>query len=198
MKHMIKFWSLLGIASAFVTTTAFPQMNVISIDENGNGFFNGAAIPGGLIAADPSGGVAGPVLLYNIPGAPLTIGDVLLNETAAGTTNLSDVVRIWTNNQVIFYSDRETGAGGDADLADISGLPAQLLANRVTIFETGVEGNNGAVYTPLIGQPGSDNNPLGQGPQYQIISDVPEPGSALLASLGGGLLLLLRWRRQRR
>ena len=196
MKHLIKLWKVLGLAAAFAATTALPQVNTISIDENGHGFLNGAAIPGGLVPVDPSGGVAGQVLVYTLPlPFQVMIGDLLLSET--GNTNLSDVVRFWQNNQVIFYSEREAGSG-DPDLADISGLPAQLLTNRFSLFETGVEGNNGVSYLALIGQPGFDSNPLGQGPQYQIISDVPEPGSFLLSSLGGGLLLLLRWRRQAR
>jgi len=194
MKHLMKLHGIVGIASALVTTTVLAQ-NVISIDENGNGFFNGAAIPGVLSPVDPSGGTAGPVLIYTLPaaGGALTIGDAVLLEPPVGQTNISDVVRFWEQNQIIFYSDRETTAP-DNDPADRAGLPSSLLANNVVMAETGVEGNNGASYLALPGQPGWDGNPLGT--QYRIISDVPEPGSALLSILGGGLFLLLRCRRQ--
>jgi hypothetical protein len=188
MKPFIKSWKILAIASTFAATTALAQTNTISIDETGKGFYNGLAIPGVLLAADPSGGVVGPVLVYTLPGAPLTIGDVVLLETAAGgNTNGSDVIRFWEFNQVIFYSDREPG-DPNPDLADISGLPAQLLANRVTLTESGVEGNNGASYFASPGLPGASAPPGFN--QYQFISDIPEPGSVLLSSLGGGLLLL--------
>jgi hypothetical protein len=127
----------------------------------------------------------------------LTIGDVLLAESISpGVTNVSDIVRFWTNNMVIFYSDQETAGSGDNDLADASGLPQQYLGNPLLVFETGTEGNNGAPYHANPGQPGWDGNPAGT--QYQFISDVPEPGSGLLTIVGGGLLLLLRRRRQAR
>src|SRR2546428_12610828 len=103
MKQLIKSSRILTVVAAFAATTAFAQTNTISIDETGKGFYNGVAIPGVLLAADPSGGVAGPVLVYTVPGAPLTIGDVVLLETAAGgNTNGSDVIRFWEFNQVIF------------------------------------------------------------------------------------------------
>ena len=192
MKHLMKLGTLLAIAST-LAATALAQ-TTFSFDENGNGFFSGVAVPGVLSPVDPSGGVAGPVLIYTLPAVvpPVTIGDAILLENAANT-NISDVIRFWDQNRVIFYSDPEAGSG-DADLADISGLPAQLLSNRVLIAETGVEGNNGANYTPLPGQPGGSTVAM----NYQIISDVPEPGSVLLSTLGGGLFLLLRHRRQAR
>ena len=197
MKQLMKLGSLVAVASAFVTTTVFAQTNTFSFDENGNGTFNGLVVPGGLVAADPSGGVAGPVLIYTLPAVvpQLTIGDVVLLETI-NPTNISDVIRFWEFNQVIFYSDRETGSSGDSDPADMSGLPSFLLANQAVMPEVGVEGNNGANYHALPGQPGWDGSPLGT--QFKLISDVPEPGSIALSTLGGGLLLLVRWRRQAR
>lgn len=176
-----------------LTTTSALALNTITLDENGNGTYNGVAIIGALVAADPSGGVAGPVLLYNIPGPALQVGDVLIRETT-NSTPLSDVVRFWTNNQVIFYSDREAG-GGDNDLADISGLPTQFLTPNQTLFEAGTEGNNGNFYLPSSAvAPGWDGNPAGT--QYHFISDVPEPCASLLIGLSSGLFLLWRERRQ--
>jgi len=192
MKQLIKSFRILTVVAAFAATTALAQTNFISIDETGKGFYNGAAIPGVLLAADPSGGVAGPVLVYTLPGAPLTIGDVVLLETAAGgNTNGSDVIRFWEFNQVIFYSENEAG-DPNPDPADISGLPAQLLSNRITLLESGVEGNNGASYFASPGFPGA-NSPPGFN-QYQFISDVPEPASCMLLGLGAFAALI--WRRQ--
>ena len=192
MKKVAKVLTVLCFVSALAATNVLAQVHTITLDENGKGFYDGVAIAGGLVAADPSGGVAGSVLLYTIPGPALTIGDVLLSETTAGGP-ASDVVRFWEFNQVIFYSERDTAGSGDSDLADTSGLPAQFLSNNVLLFESGPEGQNGATYLAGPGNPGWDQNP--NGTQYQFISDVPEPGSLLLASLGGGLLLVLRARR---
>jgi len=144
------------------------------------------------VAADPSGGVAGPVLLYHIPGPALQVGDLLLRETT-NSTPLSDVVRFWTNNQVIFYSDREAGGSGDNDLADTSGLPTQFQTPNQVLFEQGPEGNNGAAYLASSAvAPGWDGNPSGT--QYHFISDVPEPSASLLIGLSSGLFLL--WTRR--
>ena len=196
MKQLIKSCRILTVVSALAATTALAQINTFSFDENGNGFFNGVVLPGALLPIDPSGGVAGPVLVYTLPAVlpTLTIGDLLLSESVAGNTNLSDVVRFWEQHQVIFYSDREAG-NPNPDLAD-SGLPAILLSNQAFVLETGNEGANGASYLALPGMPGWDGGP--NGTQFRIISDIPEPGSVLLTSLGGGLLLFLRWRRQAR
>src|SRR5438477_9171710 len=108
MKRLITPWRIFGMAFALTTTTVVAaQINTITLDENGNGTYDGVPFLGALVAADPSGGVAGPVLLYQIPGPALQVGDVLIRETT--NTPLSDVVRFWTNNQVIFYSDQEAG-----------------------------------------------------------------------------------------
>src|SRR5262252_1086191 len=164
MKPLMKLWNILAIASAFAGPASLAQEFVtFSLDENGHGIRNAETVStftGGLVPVDPSGGVAGPVLLYQLPGLDhMRSGDVLLTEIVDGHTNISDVIRFWSNNVAIFYSDSEPGSG-DTDLADVSGLPAQLLTNRVTLLETGVEGNNGASYFPSRGQPGSDDSPL--------------------------------------
>src|SRR5215470_15988143 len=116
MKHLMKLWNILAIASAFAGTGSLAQEFItFSLDENGHGIRNGLAFTGGLVPVDPSGGVAGPVLLYQLTGLDhMRTGDVLLTEIVDGHTNISDVIRFWSNNVAIFYSDSEAG-GGDAD-----------------------------------------------------------------------------------
>ena len=80
----------------------------------------------------------------------------------------------------------------DSGLAD-TGLPPQLI-NPVFIPEVGPEGNNGAIYTPAPGAPGSI---AGAVITYNIISDspVPEPNTLALAVLGAGLFAITLRRR---
>src|SRR2546422_7834321 len=76
MKKLAKIMTVLCLGSPLTATSVLAQLitNTIVLDENGTGFYNGVKITGGL-AADPSGGVAGLVLLYTLPPgpAPLTI-----------------------------------------------------------------------------------------------------------------------------
>jgi hypothetical protein len=158
------------------------------------------ASPPSVIGPDPSGGVAAPVLTYLLPG-PVVSGDVLLAETPlAGQTNLvpSDIIRFFQNpanpNQsiAIFYSDLPENTLEIPDPADV-GLPTQLMPVTAGPFtEVGTEGNNSYHYIPTPGMPGSLAG--GATVDYLFISDVPEPSSIMLAGIGGGLLLALRWR----
>ena len=199
MKPLVKTLLVFGFISAGALASAFGQAGpLITFDESGNALGMG---PGVVMAADPSGGVPGPVLVYTLPAGfpPLTTGDLLLGEPGATNTQqqLSDVVRFWNpaggpGGQIIFYSDVE--AGEPPVLAD-TGLPVAILPNAFLVPEVGPEGANGAVYTPLPGAPG-----FIPGITYDIISDgvVPEPSTGLLAGLGGGSLLVLNSRRRTR
>lgn len=193
MKTIIK--NLLVIACAFTIASTSSYAQIYTLDENGNS--SGPGISPGILQPDPSGGVApAPVLVYTLPFAAIT-GDVVLIEPGSPANGqFSDVVRFWNPTgvnatQVIFYSDVSTTDPGDS-LAD-AGLPVNLI-NPVFINEVGPEGNNGAIYTPPPGGPGSIAGAVGL--QYNIISDVPEPGALALAVLGGGTLLLTARRRQ--
>ncbi len=196
MKKLVSF-GFLSVAFAFAMSQASAGLLVnINFDEFGNGTTDFPsttlhAMPSALVA-DPSGGVTGSVLAYQLPLVTVQ-GDVILNEVIGATVVVSDVVRFFTVGNtgfVLFYSDN--GDGVDAP-ADISGLPVNALTNVVTIQEIGPEGANGAIYTPTAGQPGYVSTDFS--PTYNIISDsaVPEPGSVLLIAAGlGGLGLLKR------
>ena len=130
-----------------------------------------------------------------LPYLPLD-GDVLLLETVVGNTNQlpSDLLR-FVNGNLYFFSDFEPNDPnpGPADV----GLPP-LTINPVFLLETGPEGNNGALYTPLPGQPGFDPSGNFPGLTYNFISDVPEPGSLSLLLVGAGVWGVRLLRREKR
>jgi hypothetical protein len=175
-------------------TTSLPH---IAIDEFGVGF--NTLNPGpnsGTLRPDPTGGVTGNVLVYDLPFQPVP-GDVRILETA-GTSVLSDIVRFDQNRHAIFYSDPLEAGELPVPLAD-TGLPTTLLANLATITEVNPPSNPGegfATYVPTANQPGFD--PSGSTSTYTFTSDVPEPGSITLflaASLSLAGIALYRWRR---
>jgi len=187
MKRLTKTLFAFGFAYAITATSLFAQ--IYTFDEYGNS--TGPGISPGLLQADPSGGLAVPVLVYNVP-IPLVTGDLVLIEAGQpANAQYSDVVRFWDPtggnlSQIIFYSDQDETTLAPAD----TGLPSiGNLINPVFINEVGPEGNNGAVWSPPAGAPGSSLP--GVAVQYNIISDgvVPEPSS--LALLMGGLGVLI-------
>jgi hypothetical protein len=189
MKTSIKILSILCCACALTASSAFAQ--IYTIDEFGNS--SGPGVSPGVMQLDPSGGLPVPVLVYNLT-FPVTIGDVVLTEPGQPSTGpYSDVVRFWqpTANgpgQIIFYSD--VSATDPADAPADTGVPTALIIahpNPVFINEVGPEGNNGAIYSPLPGDPGSISGVTAV--QYNIISDVPEPNAVALTIVGAGLLL---------
>jgi PEP-CTERM motif len=193
MKPSTKTLFVFGCAYAITAASSFAQL-IYTFDESGNS--SGPAslppISPGVMQIDPSGGLTVPVLVYTLP-LPIVAGDVVLTEPGNPSTGgqYSDVVRFWNPTginltQIIFYSDASAADPADS-LAD-TGLPQQLI-NPVFIPEVGPEGNNGAIYTPPAGAPGSTL--AGVAIQYNIISDIPEPGTMALITLGSGLLLFL-------
>jgi hypothetical protein len=96
--------------------------------------------------------------------------------------------------RLFFFSLKDDGE--PPDLADVPVLPPTINP-ILPLEEIGSEGLNGALWTPGPGGIGGD--PLNPTLTYNFISDaVPEPASVLLATLGGGLILALRWRQQAR
>jgi PEP-CTERM motif len=187
----VKVLAIIGIASAITVSPAFAQP-LITVDELGNGNFNGQPLPS-FQSQDPLSGIV--TLTYRLPFATVP-GDVQLLEPGnPGTNGISDVLRFDGNGNLYFFSEREATDVPPFDPADVNQLPGQVPGLlTVAMFEVGPEGNNGALYNPAGGLPG-DNS---AGATYNFISDVPEPGTAMLAILGGGLWLMLRARRQNR
>jgi PEP-CTERM motif len=189
---MKTFKTLFGIAAGFgilavSSTSVFGLNAIITMDENGNAYLTPSQLFPYTIGTDPNSGIA--TLEYTLPFAGVA-GDVLLQEVAGGP--LSDVLRFDGNSHVYFFSDN---ADGVDSLADV-GLPTVFSANAAGPFlETGTEGGfQNYMYTPSATGPGAVGN--GTVYTFNIISDVPEPGSMLLAGLGGGLMLLLNLKRR--
>ena|ERR1039458_2375246 len=195
MKKLTKAAIVFGFTLAVASSTSFAQF-ALTIDEFG-GSLNGIPF---TIGPDPSGGITtSPVLIYTLPFA-VTPGDVILmDEWQPGLPGPnSDIVRFWNptginQSEIIFYSDFSATDPADAP-ADV-GLPTRLQPlTSVSITEVGPEGNNGVVYLATLGLPGSTTfAPI----QYNIISDVPEPGTGALLLSGVGLLFgIKRFRRK--
>src|SRR5438874_13260735 len=187
----VKILAIFGITSAGAVTAAFGQAGpLITVDELGNGNFNGQPLPS-FQSPDPFSGIVTLTYRLPFPGVP---GDVYLFEpNAAGTNTLSDIIRFDGQGNLYFFSEREPTDVPPFDPADVLQFPPPVAALPVVSFlETGPEGNNGLFYNPAGGNPG-DNS---AGATYHFISDVPEPGAGLLTILGAGLLLALNQRRQ--
>jgi hypothetical protein len=183
---------LLGTASRVLAQVT------VSVDENAHGQIvsGGGTFPTpGAFKADPGPGGLPNVLTYDLLNPPsLVAGDVLMQEGVGGP--ILDVVRFNPAGtggagypaSLVFYSDNTDGV--DA-LADTPSPPTATYPNTVTIQEVGPEGNNGAVYVPVAGQPGFV---AGFVTTYNLVSDgtIPEPTTLALVTLGGASLSLRR------
>src|ERR1700694_5408301 len=165
----------------------------VTVDENGNGRITNTqgfnqALPFAL-QNDPGPGVLVNVLTYSLTlsnSLGLTAGDVFLQDGVGGLTQ--DIIRFnsdetcpdGTTGCLVFYSDI---SGGSDALGDIAGHPNAVYTNFVTLQETGTEGSSqGAIYTPVLGQPGFVTNNI---VHYDLRSDVvPEPATNALLGLG--------------
>ena len=190
MKRFARMFLAFSFMSV-IATSALGQAAgpAFTFDELGNGFDPaGAPLPSG-IGIDPLSGIA--TLFYILPFAP-TSGDVLIFETDNQNVP-SDLLRFeQPNNTVFVFSDVGTNDPGP-DPADVGLPPPPFQPNNVSIFESGPEGNNGAVWAPPPGGPGAA---AGFAVQYNFISDIPEPTTLALVGMGGVLALICRrWKR---
>lgn len=186
--------------SLFVPMAAMATSGV-ELDENGNGTFFLAG-PGltinftGSITTDPSEGARGGLaLVYTLPFNFTQTGDYLLTETQ-DVNIISDVVRFWGTNEVIFYSDFDEG-DPTHDLADLSGLPVNSLTPSVVLPPPPEgfpwEGFHAIEYGET-NQPGYAGFPL----IYIFKSEIPEPSTLALAGVGlAGLALMVNRRRSK-
>ena len=179
----------------------------LTVDENGNATLTtpaGTSPLVGTLGADPTGRVAGNVLIYTFPagtsGTPFATGDIVATEPNSPIGTVSDVVSAtnaagnlgaaFVGNELVFYSDPNEG-DAKLDNAD-SGLPPAntYSANHVTVAEVGPENQNGFDY--------SASSPLAGTNTLHVISDTPEPSSIVLAGLGALCLVGYARRRRRR
>jgi hypothetical protein len=158
----------------------------IIVDEFGNGV---GTVGGGFLSSLDTGPGALPnVLTYVLPFAG-TQGDVFLQSPESGLP--SDVIRFDGNFHLFFYSGVDT-ISDNQNVHDV-GLPTAFsTTNNISTPETGPEGQNMAIYTPVL-QPQGIFNPGfdASHPTYIIFSDglaVPEPSS--LALLGWGAVCI--------
>lgn len=199
MKSLKNLIGLIVLLAGLMPSVTRAQNNpLITVDENGTGTLvfpgGGTFVSPGVLAPDPGPGGLPLALTYNLLGPPgLVAGDLVILEP--GNSITSDIIRFnpaGTGAQaypasLVFYSDNVDGADALAD----TGFPPTLYANSLAVTEVGPEGNNGFTYTPSASQPGFIP---GFGVTYHIISDVPEPGVAVVTMLIGGVMIRRRQR----
>jgi len=168
-----------GILAASATSV-FGIVNIFTIDNVGDAYFTPSLMYPHAQATDPISGMT--TLQYTLPFTP-TAGDVLLEENVSGPT---DLLRFEGDTVYFFSTD---GIGTPAYVPDLpaTGSPSEgpLLPQS-----SGPQSFTFS-YQPTSGEPGYNPETA-----YNIIVNVPEPGTLALGALAGGLLLLLGSRRR--
>ncbi len=154
-----------SIGLILAAATSAPGQSVLIVDEYGHGTYNGLLLP-----SAPAGSLG---LQYTLPFVAVP-GTVEMLDPVAGN-QISDVL-IFTNNFLFFQSDGRNGLVSPADVPTFTIDPIQIT--QITEQPSGI-----GFYTPGIGMPGFNS----VNPNYQFISEVPEPTAcALLAVVGLG------------
>jgi len=203
MKKVVRNLIIATVTGMIAVTTARGQLNTNTVDESGNGFYNGVLLPSGFFADPFNGNTPGfaYVLPFNYTYAGSPAADIQVFEP--GATLPSDLLRFTRNpsgpgSLLFFYSDASVPGDPPDAPADVPALPINSAFFYTSGPEIGLFGNpyseagpNGFLYTAFPGMPGEDGT--GVALDYTFISEpavVPEPNASLLASLGGGCLLL--------
>src|SRR5438105_7762225 len=121
--------TFLAIVAAFAMTAAWSTsvfaQPLVTVDELGNGNFNGQVLPS-FQSADPFSGIV--TLTYRLPFAGVP-GDVQLFEpSTTGTNQLSDIIRFDGNGNLYFFSEREPTDVSPFDPADVNQFPPPVAA----------------------------------------------------------------------
>src|SRR5204863_6754025 len=123
IKHSVKFLVLFSLAS--ITASLVSAQPLITVDEFGNGNFNGQPLPS-FQSPDPFSGIVTLTYRLPFPGVP---GDVQLFEpNAAGTNILSDIIRFDGNGNLYFFSEIEPTDVPPFDPADVGQFPPPVAA----------------------------------------------------------------------
>src|SRR5439155_4206036 len=120
MKQFAKVLAVIGFTSAITVATGLGQPGpLITVDELGNGNFNGVPLPS-FQSSDSSGIVT---LTYRLPFATVA-GDVQLFEpNATGPNPLSDILRFDGFGNLYFFSEVEPTDVPPFDPADVFIFP---------------------------------------------------------------------------
>src|SRR5207245_7361204 len=139
--------AVFGFTSAIALTTALGQP-LITVDELGKGTFNGQLLPS-FQSPDPASGIV--TLTYRLP-FPTVPGDVQLFEpNAAGTNQLSDIIRFDGNGNLFFFSELEPTDVPPFDPADVNQFPPPIPAFPIVqLLEIG----RAHIYSPVTVAPG--------------------------------------------
>ena len=138
------------------------------------------------------GVTAGVLLLCDGPAA--NVNGTWICGTAQNQVSPSDSISFQANGMGVFCSDSADGA----DAGDITCSLKQT--GDFAIPEKGTEGGlETTPYNPAGVLPGGGNGPgFAANTDYSLISDVPEPGSVALLSVGFGVLALVMMRARSR
>jgi PEP-CTERM motif len=190
----MKIRLIAGAVAALMLSAVPAALGVVPIgstwylDENGPAFLSGPGVVGfsdGTNKVDSISGITGWYYQLGLSVA----GDVVLVEPQDGS--ISDLLR-FDGAGVFFFSDLEEN-DPNPDKADVPIIPDPI--NPVILTEVGPEGSNGVSYFPSSTDPGYDLTGQLAPLAYQIVSDIPEPGTIALVGLGLVGLLALRRRR---
>jgi hypothetical protein len=193
-----QFGTIAAFGLLLLVSGRVSAQNNITVDEYGNGFLNGNPLPFVPSAVETTfSGQA--TLLYQLP-FQVVRGDVILNDGPV----IGDLLRFDNNANgglLYFFSDPPETGEVPVPFAD-TGIPQPSPLPAVNLLETGVEGNDGALYGAAAGQPGSQITSIGTlAPvNYTIISDgtaVPEPTAFALLAAGMLLMIGFAWRNKR-